>query len=306
MTPRLLDCSASDLAEFGKTELLDAIRASEGRTLVCEIAVSTEPVLVSVSNAELVASVSADIILLNLFDVLAPSVEGLPEGTAPGDVIREIKRLTGRAVGINLEPTDERYAPVSGDPHRIPPGRTATLENAERAIALGADMIVLTGNPGAGVSNEKIAEALRTISAGVGDRVALAAGRMHAAGVFDGKAALSVDDIERFAEAGADILLVPTPGTVPGVTLEMVHGIVAHARARGLLSMTTVGTSQEGADEATMRRLALAAKMAGADIHHLGDAGYAGAAVPESILAYSIAMRGRRHTLTRMARSVLR
>lgn len=70
--------------------------------------------------------------------------------------------------------------------------------------------------------------------------------------------------------------------------------------------MLTIGTSQEGADEHTIRQIALASKMAGADMHHIGDAGYHGIAVPENIMAYSIAIRGKRHTYIRMARSPLR
>ena len=47
-------------------------------------------------------------------------------------------------------------------------------------------------------------------------------------------------------------------------------------------------------------------KMAGTDIHHLGDSGYGGMALPENIQAYSIAVRGIRHTYRRMAGSVNR
>jgi len=46
--------------------------------------------------------------------------------------------------------------------------------------------------------------------------------------------------------------------------------------------------------------------MAGADLHHIGDAGYTGMAVPENIFAYSVAIRGLRHTYARMARSIRR
>jgi hypothetical protein len=70
--------------------------------------------------------------------------------------------------------------------------------------------------------------------------------------------------------------------------------------------MLTIGTSQEGADESTIRQIALAAKMAGADIHHIGDAGFYGIAVPENIMTYSTTIRGRRHTYVRMARSINR
>ncbi|HFV5581391.1 TPA: haloacid dehalogenase-like hydrolase, partial [Escherichia coli] len=53
-------------------------------------------------------------------------------------------------------------------------------------------------------------------------------------------------------------------------------------------------------------QIALMSKMAGADLHHIGDTGYMGMALPENILAYSIAIRGVRHTYTRIARSVYR
>jgi len=76
--------------------------------------------------------------------------------------------------------------------------------------------------------------------------------------------------------------------------------------SKGALAMLTVGTSQEGADEATIRQIALNSKMAGADIYHVGDTGFYGIAVPENIMSYSIAIRGWRHTYLRMASSVVR
>ena len=72
------------------------------------------------------------------------------------------------------------------------------------------------------------------------------------------------------------------------------------------VTITAIGTSQEGADVATIRQIALMCKMTGTDIHHLGDAGYGGMSLPENIQAYSIAVRGIRHTYRRMAGSVNR
>ena len=46
-------------------------------------------------------------------------------------------------------------------------------------------------------------------------------------------------------------------------------------------------------------------KMCGTDLHHIGDAGWA-PVVPDGIMAYSIAIRGKRHTYARMARSINR
>jgi hypothetical protein len=72
------------------------------------------------------------------------------------------------------------------------------------------------------------------------------------------------------------------------------------------MTMTAIGTSQEGASVETIRQIALMCKMAGTDLHHLGDAGYVGMAPPENIQAYSVAIRGIRHTYARMARSINR
>lgn len=79
-------------------------------------------------------------------------------------------------------------------------GRLATAENASRSADMGVDLIVLTGNPGNGVSNELIVESLKDISAAVGDRVMLAAGKMHASGVAGegGEQIMTPADAEAF------------------------------------------------------------------------------------------------------------
>ena len=173
---------------------------------------------------------------------------------------------------------------------------------------MGVDMILLTGNPGNGVANEAIVDALRKMKAAAGDRVILAAGKMHGAGILSqsGEAIMTLRDAQEFLDAGADIVLVPAPGTVPGITVEAVHKLAEYVHSRGALLMTAIGTSQEGADTATIRQIALWCKMAGADLHHIGDTGVPGMALPQNILAYSIAIRGERHTYHRMALSINR
>ena len=55
--------------------------------------------------------------------------------------------------------------------------------------------------------------------------------------------------------------------------MEHAAELIKTAHEKGVLAMTTIGTSQEGADEETIRQIALMCKMAGADIHHIGDSG---------------------------------
>ena len=307
MAKRLLDCYASDFARFTKADLLSSIQKSEGRVIACETIGTVPPLLGNVTNAEFAASMGADILLLNLFDVQHPVVQGLPE-TPPEETIRLLKKLTGRPIGINLEPVPDGAAAETDPLWTMSAGRLATVENALRAKALGVDFILLTGNPGVGVTNEAITATLRRFREAVGDAIVLAAGKMHAAGVLTeaAQSILTEQDIADFVEAGADILLLPAPGTVPGITMEYAHALIACAHRHGALTITSIGTSQEGADPDTLRRIALMCKMAGTDIHHLGDTGYFGMALAENILAYSIAIRGVRHTYHRMAASVER
>ena len=306
MTKRLIDTTATELSSYSKSDLLTSIADSEGRTLAAETIGTVTPMLVNITNAEFVTSLGADIIMLNIFDVDHPVINGLPE-VAPEDTIHEVKRLTGRMVAINLEP-----AAVRNDGEKsvwsLTEGRRATVENAKKAADMGVDMIVLTGNPGVGVDNKAITKALADLNEAVGDRVILTAGKMHASGILSeaGEKILTKEDAETFIEAGADVLLLPAPGTVPGFTMEHAAELIKTAHEKGVLAMTTIGTSQEGADEETIRQIALMCKMAGADIHHIGDSGYMGMALPENITAYSVAIRGKRHTYRRMAMSLVR
>lgn len=307
MAKRMLDCYASDFRGFTKEDLLESILKSEGRVIACETIGTLQPMLGNVTNAEFAAAMGADILLLNMFDVMRPVINGLPE-TEPENTVALLKKLTGRPVGINLEPVEEGEEGETDPMWKMSPGRRATVENAKRAARIGVDMILLTGNPGMGVSNPAIIETLKRYREAVGDQIVLAAGKMHAAGILSEAAEniMTKEDVESFVEAGADIILLPAPGTVPGITVEYARELVACAHSLGALTITAIGTSQEGADTDTIKRLALMCKMTGTDIHHLGDAGYGGMSLPENIFAYSTAVRGIRHTYHRMAASVER
>ena len=84
---RLLDCQASDFAVMDKEDLLSAIAGSEGRVIACETIGALQPMLGDITNAEFAAAMGADIFLLNIFDVQAPVIRGLPK-TAPQDTIQ--------------------------------------------------------------------------------------------------------------------------------------------------------------------------------------------------------------------------
>jgi hypothetical protein len=302
---RMLDCQASDFQKMSGRDLKRAILAAEGRTILSELIVSYTPLFGDVSNPEVARAFGVDLLLLNFFDVNHPRINGLP--VEEGDqVVRELRRLVGRPIGVNLEPVDPA-ADMVEDRVAVPEGRRLTAASARKLTDLGFDFVCITGNPKTGVSNEEIVKGIRVVREVCGPDFLIIAGKMHAAGIAE---EWTEDTFEQlgtlFVEAGADVVLFPAPGTVPGVDGSLLRKAVARVHNLGGLVMLAVGTSQEGADTDTIRQIALSSKMVGADIFHLGDAGYLGMASPENLLAASIAIRGVRHTYRRMAASVNR
>ena len=294
---RLISCAASDFASITPAELKTAILASAGRTVMCETIVAFEPLMRGLTNAEVASAFGADMILLNFYDALNPAIQGLPDA---GNPIVALKRLVGRPVGVNLEPVGNGAA--LEEIASLAPGRRATAETFAAVQAQGADFICLTGNPGTGVTNAAIEAAVRLCREHFSGLII--AGKMHGAGVDED--VFDPDAFARFIDAGADIILLPAPGTVPGVSEEDAARAVRAIHRAGALALSAIGTSQETADAATVREIALSSKRAGVDIQHIGDAGPCGMSEPENILALSIAIRGKRHTMFRMASSVLR
>lgn len=295
---RLLDCRASDFRQMMGNELKQSIKAAEGRTLIAEIICEGMALYPDVTNAEMAAAFGADLLLLNFFDVFHPQITGLGP-TEDGDIIGQLKRYTGRPIGLNLEPVDPN-ASQAEQLIELPVGRLATEETFQKAKELGFDFVCLTGNPKTGVTNSQITQAIAKAREIMGEDMLIIAGKMHGAGVEGeaGEEIVSEKEIQNFVEAGADVILLPAPGTIPGITVESCKKLVNLVRKAGALSLLAIGTSQEGADEATVRQIALFSKMAGADLYHIGDAGISGIALPENIMQYSIVLRGKRHTLS--------
>lgn len=76
--------------------------------------------------------------------------------------------------------------------------------------------------------------------------------------------------------------------------------------SKGGLVLSAIGTSQESSDIETIKEIALVNKICGVDIQHIGDAGYGGVAPVENIYELSKAIRGVRHTVSAIARSINR
>lgn len=298
MVKRFISSNASEILNMTAPELKQSIKASEGRVILSENVAFKESYIGDVTNAEIARSFGADLILLNGIDIFQPFVAGLD---AKEDFIEELHRLVGRPIGINLEPVDSQ-AQMAGERLVINEGRQASLATIQRAEELGVDFICLTGNPGTGVTNQAIIDTIRVVKENFSGL--LIAGKMHASGVDEPVADLEA--IAQFIEAGVDIVLAPAVGSVPGFDEQDLKQIVRLAHQKGALVMSAIGTSQESADEDIVKQMAIRNKICGVDIQHIGDSGYGCLAPVENIFAMSKALRGQRHTISMISRSINR
>ena len=298
MVKRFISSNASEILNMTAPELKQSIKASEGRVILSENVAFKESYIGDVTNAEIARSFGADLILLNGIDIFQPFVAGLD---AKEDFVEELHRLVGRPIGINLEPVDSQ-AQMAGERLIIDEGRQASLATIQRAEELGVDFICLTGNPGTGVTNQAIIDTIRVVKENFSGL--LIAGKMHASGVDEPVADLEA--IAQFIEAGVDIVLAPAVGGVPGFDEQDLKQIVRLAHQKGALVMSAIGTSQESADEDIVKQMAIRNKICGVDIQHIGDSGYGCLAPVENIFAMSKALRGQRHTISMISRSINR
>lgn len=250
--------------------------------------------------SEIAAAFGADLILLNLFDVFEPKVSGLEVKDAK-DTVKRLKELTGRPIGVNLEPVDPD-AKMESTKFELPKGRIATAESMRRAEELGFNFVCFTGNPGSGVTNKMIVQAVRTAKENFSGMII--AGKMHGAGVDEPVA--DEESVKAMIDAGADVILVPAVGTVPGFTSDELIKIVKIVHQHDGLVMSTIGTSQESSGKDVIREIALKNKTCGVDIQHIGDAAWGVLSPTETIFELSKTIRGLNHTISRMARSINR
>lgn len=299
MVKRFLSATASEIMAMSAEELKQSIKASEGRIVLSENVVSREPYISECTNAEMARAFGADLILLNAFDAFNPIIKGLSENEE--NPIDSLHRLVARPIGVNLEPVDLNTEMLS-ETLAISKGRQAHKETIQAIEKLGIDFVCFTGNPGTGVTNEAIIKSVKLAKQYFSGLIF--AGKMHSSGVNEPVADLEV--VKELISAGADVILLPSIGSVPGFLHEELIEAVKVAHQHGALVMSAIGTSQETSEPETIRYMAIQNKLCGVDIQHIGDAGYGGLAPVENIFALSKAIRGQRHTMAMIGQSINR
>lgn len=302
---RLISASKSDFEKMSPMDLKESIFKSEGRVVMGQHLLFAGSGLVrGVTNTELMFAFGADMVMLNTFDL--DDLDNNP-GLC-GLTLRQLKQHCNRPIGIYLGCPKAGFEDGGKKAIYRREGMLATDEHILKAVELGADFIVLGGNPGSGTSIEDVISATRRAKQLCGDKIFLFAGKWED-GIVEkvlGDPLASRDAkeiIKELIDAGADCIDLPAPGSRHGISVDMIRELVeyTHRYKPGTLAMTFLNSSVECADPDTIRLIALKMKETGADIHAIGDGGFGGCTSPENIYQLSISLKGKQYTYFRMA-----
>lgn len=302
---RLISASKSDFEKMTPMDLKKSILKSEGRVIMGQhLLFAGEGLVRGVTNSELMFAFGADMVMLNTFDL-----DQLENNLGLcGLSLKELKSRCNRPIGIYLGcpkkdfKQDTKKALYRGE------GMLATDEHILKAIEIGADFIVLGGNPGSGTSIEDVIATTKRAKQLCGDSIFLFAGKWE-----DGIEEKVLGDplatrdakeiIKELIDAGADCIDLPAPGSRHGISTTMIRELVeyVHRYKPGTLAMTFLNSSVECADTETIRLIALKMKETGADIHAIGDGGFGGCSSPENVHQLSVSLKGKHYTYFRMA-----
>ena len=142
---RLISASKSDFQKMNAMELKESIYKSESRTIMGQHLLFAGPGVVrGVTNSELMFAWGADMVMLNTIDLddlsNNPGLCGLS--------LKELRERCNRPIGIYLGCPKAGSEDGGKKALYRREGMVATKEHILRCKELGADFIVLGGNPG--------------------------------------------------------------------------------------------------------------------------------------------------------------
>lgn len=302
---RLISASKSDIEKMSAMELKESIFKSEGRVVMGQHLLFAGPGVVrGVTNSELMFAWGADMVMLNTIDL--DHMEDNP-GLC-GLTLKELKARCNRPIGIYLGCPKAGSEDGGKKALYRREGMVATKDHILKCKEIGADFVVLGGNPGSGTSLADIIECTKLAKKLLGDEMIIMSGKwedgINEKVLGDPTADYDVKDVvKQLIDAGADCIDLPCPGSRGGITVEDIRSLVqyVHSYKPGTLTMCFLDSSVECADEETIRQIAILMKQTGADIHAIGDGGFGGCSWPKNVYQLSVSLKGEHYTWFRMA-----
>ena len=303
MVTRLISATGDEIKEMSPMDLKESIFKSEGRVVMGQHLLFAGPGLVrGVTNSELMFAFGADMVMLNTFDLddldNNPGLCGLS--------FQELKEKCRRPIGIYLGCPKAGSEDGGKKALYRREGMLASDEHVKKCIELGADFIVLGGNPGSGTSIKDVVETAKRIKQKYKDKIFVFAGKWEDGVVekvlgdpladYDAK-----EIIDQLIKNGADIIDFPAPGSRHGITVERIRELIEYTHRKGALAMSFLNSNVEAADRDTIREVTLLMKQTGCDVHAIGDGGFGGGTWPENIYQMSVTLKGKAYTWAQMA-----
>ena len=322
MIKRLLNYSPKEMLQLTTEELFYAMKMDEGRTVEGLANCAAPNYLGETSNAEVCAAFGCDVVFIDGHDpdnVVFPGLPSKePEDDAPykflstrvgkGWTVKDVRSLIGRplACGLYFDPD------CSGNLVGVNCNNVvyASKENIEKVIEEGFDIIGVYG----WAKTDKFVELVEGIAKQIDGRAVFEVGFMTGPGAsyvknipYDMRKLFDKDLAVKLVKSGAQIIHLPGVGTIPGFDMNYVGGIIDAIHEERALASIGVHSAQDSSDVSTIRRIAIDNKLLGADIQVIGDTGINnGIALPETMQAMCVALKGHRHAYRRLCESVMR
>ena len=174
MVTRLISASGDEIKKMSPMELKESIFKSEGRVVMGQhLLFAGEGLVRGVTNSELMFAFGADMVMLNTFDLDQlnnnPGLCGLS--------FQELKEKCRRPIGIYLGCPKVGSEDGGKKAFYRREGMLASDEHVQKCIDLGADFIVLGGNPGSGTSIRDVVETTKRIKTKFKDQIFVFAGK---------------------------------------------------------------------------------------------------------------------------------
>lgn len=303
MVTRLISATGDEIKEMSPMDLKESIFKSEGRVVMGQHLLFAGPGLVrGVTNSELMFAFGADMVMLNTFDLddldNNPGLCGLS--------FQELKEKCRRPIGIYLGCPKAGSEDGGKKALYRREGMIASDEHVKKCIELGADFIVLGGNPGSGTSIRDVVYWTKKAREICGEDMLIFAGKWED-GIVEKVLGDPLADydakkiIDQLIENGADIIDFPAPGSRHGITVERIRELIEYTHRKGALAMSFLNSNVEAADRDTIREVTLLMKQTGCDVHAIGDGGFGGGTWPENIYQMSVTLKGKAYTWAQMA-----
>lgn len=261
---------------ISKNNLKNEILLSQGRVLIGEAVVTCESKFPTITNVELLSGFGADLITLKKYDY---TNNGIIEYTKYKDL--------NSIIGLNFEIRTDGI--IEND--------TFTLERIKNLLD----------------TNVSIGYINLTIYASTDDKLSAFKSQLRELRrMYSGLIILNCymnnrydfeEELNKQIEwlAGyVDAIALPIPGTVNLINEFKAVRLIDLIHENNILAVGTICTSQESGDANLATNLALTAKKLGFDIHLIGDAGAGKVPEEEFLYNYSLAVKGKRHTYSRM------